>query len=497
MIAPAKTKGKNISYSKLNYASFKNGINADYDSYLTPITYSKNTFNYSFKNGALKTGLGVDALKLPKQDNRPDVLRELNMPEGVEAVGCWVYERYIPEDFRKVYDLIMYGSDNIVYWTGLFSQLTDFYELLTLQKIPNFINYRLNGQDSLIMTNDVDGMYVFDSRQNPYHVENAPKINSMCIHYERLFATVDGDKSEVWFSDDLDPTNWNISLNEGGFVSMIDERGSVNKVISFKDYIYVFRDYGIARITAFSKQTEFNVSQLFVSSAKIYAKTVCVCGDRVLFLATDGVYIFDGSSTTKVELNINKLFEGINNDNANAAYFNGKYYLACKLKIILPRIGCERMPFKNNMLLEIDVLTGELTILRGVDIINMHTIKTETYTNLMVCARDNTTKKYRLGLLSNSGKIFDNATQKLWESPFSDFGYPHRDKVMREIYVVNKYPFTLTVKTEKEQRLFHVNNTKGISCIRPYLKGKMFALNFASTLAEAEISNPQVVIGLV
>lgn len=498
MISKNPLKGKNVSYHKVNYATFKNGINTGYDPYLTPITYSKNTYNYNFKNGALKTGLGIDALFLPKYKDKVHLTREITMPVGVEAESCWIYERFSTINKEKLYEVMLYGTNKKLYWMSLIGTATIFDELYILQKSPNYINYKLNSVDSLIMTNDTDGMHVFSYPTKIYKVENAPNITSMCLHYERLFATVGGDKSEVWFSDDLDPTNWNISLQEGGFISMSDERGAVNKVVSFKDYVYVFRDYGIARITAFSKQTEFNVSQLFVSSSKIYPKTVCVCGDRIMFLATDGMYVFDGSTTSKIQLNIDNLFLNISNDYATASYYNGKYYLACNLLFPgVQNVGCEMARYKNNTLLEIDVKTGELSILRGVDIIYMHTIKTETYSNLLCCVKDNETFKYKLGLLSNSGKIFNQPTRKNWESPLSDFGYPNKDKMIRAIYVVNKYPFTLTVRTEHEIKTFNVNTTSGVSTIRPYVKGKLLGLDFYTKNAQAEISNPQVVIGVL
>ena len=109
-------------------------------------------------------------------------------------------------------------------------------------------------------------MVVWDGVSDPYEVLDAPKISSMALHYERLFATVDGEKNSVWFSDDLDPTNWSMSLDEAGFIELIDERGALLKVVSFLDYIYIFREYGISRLTAYGDQTSFSVSNLFVSS---------------------------------------------------------------------------------------------------------------------------------------------------------------------------------------------------------------------------------------
>lgn len=199
-------------------------------------------------------------------------------------------------------------------------------------------------------------MYVWDGVNAPYRVENAPDITSMALHYERLFVTVDGEKNAVWFSDDLDPTNWDASLAGGGFIQLIDERGSLNRVISYGGYVYVFRDYGISRITAFGAQTEFSVSNLFVSSGRIYPGSVALCGDTVLFLAEDGLYAFDGVSTVKMLKNLDGLFK--NGERSCSYYADGKYYLAFAREETDGKIGCETGAYVNNALLVLDLSSG-------------------------------------------------------------------------------------------------------------------------------------------
>ena len=48
MVEKKLLSGKNVTYKKLNYANFFNGINADFDQYILPVTYSNNTYNFSF-----------------------------------------------------------------------------------------------------------------------------------------------------------------------------------------------------------------------------------------------------------------------------------------------------------------------------------------------------------------------------------------------------------------------------------------------------------------
>ncbi|HBP43817.1 MAG TPA: hypothetical protein DD621_04030, partial [Clostridiales bacterium] len=232
------------------------------------------------------------------------------------------------------YNLLIFQTTNGNFYYYDICHTSDYIKQINginLTDIPNIVNYNLNGVDSILICS-TQGMYFWDQTKNTAtKVGNAPKIKSMCLHYERLFATVDSDRNEIWFSDDLDPTNWNVSIEEAGFIKFNDDRGVVNKVVSFNDYVYVFREYGISRITAYAQQSEFNVAQLFVSSGKIYGNSVCVCGDKILMLTANGIYAFDGYNTTKINLNIDNLLDNTQNINCQSCYCNGKYYLACNL----------------------------------------------------------------------------------------------------------------------------------------------------------------------
>ena len=90
-----KTMKKNISYKKVNYASFKNGINTDYDEKLLPVKYATTTYNYSYQNGALKTGLGIKDLEICYDRLDRSRKKKIELPEGVEAIATYTYTRNI------------------------------------------------------------------------------------------------------------------------------------------------------------------------------------------------------------------------------------------------------------------------------------------------------------------------------------------------------------------------------------------------------------------
>lgn len=491
-------KTKSINYNKVSYATFEYGLNTDYDENLTPIKYSRNTYNFNFSSGSLKTGLGIEPLKIYINPRLNDEEREFRMPDS-DVLGIWMLKDKFGniENFYNI--LAIYCSDKYVKYAIMYANTVGFAETgLKCQTLPNVSNYFLNGKNVLIFTSPEDPMYIFAADFNDIQIiYDAPNITNMCVHSERLFATVELEndvRNEVWFSDDLDPTNWNVSSTEAGFIKMVDERGSLNTVISFNNYIYIFRDYGITRLTAYGEQSEFNLSHIYLTSSKIISKTVTVCGDRIMFATKDEIFAFDGLNVSSVNLKIKNMLNV--NDNSVGAFHNGKYYLATKLNFNDDeKIGCENEEnFINNALLEYDIKTGNIEILRGVDICNLNAINDEFVSKLAICIKRD--GKYVLGQLTHSGTVFGEPTTKMWKSPLSDFGYPNLTKIVKEVYVKTSADFELIIETEKSVKSIPVKAKKGVTKIKTFVKGELIALSFKSDKAEIQISDPQVVVGL-
>jgi hypothetical protein len=200
---------------------------------------------------------------------------------------------------------------------------------LSFDKTPSAVTYRYNGKDVIIFSlENLSKVYDGDS---VFYIDDAPAITSTCIHNERLFATEGGQKTTLWFSDDFNPLNWSVSLEDAGYIDLRDDRGSLLKVVSFDGYLYVFRNYGITRITAYGDQTAFSVDGITASASRIIPESICVCGDRIVYLAEDGFYSFSGGTPVRI---MEKL-DGLNfsdKSTAKAKYYRGNYYCVVTLK---------------------------------------------------------------------------------------------------------------------------------------------------------------------
>jgi hypothetical protein len=407
------------------------------------------------------------------------------------------FDNYVEQkDFVDTY-IVIYCSDKKLYMANLATSMPTFDHVAvdkTFETVPTAIKYRVDGHECLIFCTPTDGMYVYTADNYYKDTNNCPPITSMCMHYERLFATVDGEKISLWFSDDLDPTNWNISSVEAGFINMIDPRGQLNKVVSFKDYVYIFREYGISKVSAYGVQEEFSVSHVYQSSTKIYEKTVCECGDAILMLCKDGIYAFNGIDMSKLHLNIENII--MPDENAVATYHNGKYYLACKMKFPDDEvIGCESGSYTNNAILEIDLDNGSFSITRGIDTIYLYGSKDYKFTELFCCYRVNGITT--MGFINQSGIVNGVPMKKSWRSPITDFGYPHKDKILKELYFNANQPTKVIIDTEKSTNNYTVTPTNGLCHLNINIVGKEFAIHFAIDNDTAYISNPKVILGVI
>ena len=314
-------KGLRGSDRVYSVKSFGGGMNTVSEDFLLEQGVAKISYNLSGKTGALRECGGFSAFTLPFDG------KETEVTIGNKAITkVWYYRRFdLPT--RKNDDRILLLSEDKrlynIYVNGLDLGVS-LVDERQFEETPEALNYRLNGEDVMIFCSGKDKMRVYNGVDTPTVIDDAPALSSICVHGERLFATSPDTLNTLWFSDDLDPTNWNISLDEAGFVEMADENGALLKVLSFFNYVYVFRSYGITRFYATGEQSRFSLMHLFVSSDRIIGDTVCVCGARILFLTQRGLFDFDGSGTVKILDRLSGLFEGEDNSQARAAYFGGK-----------------------------------------------------------------------------------------------------------------------------------------------------------------------------
>lgn len=502
MFVKKTIKKPEVRSIEVTVKDFERGIDTATGENITSYNYAVSCYNFNFKSGVLTEGVGFEKLKLPvsKTDSTEELL-PINDGFDVDINHVWRYKQFSNVQNMRIDKLMFWAGDGYTYFIRLFSQWPYYNRLTTLNfhEKPSTNNFKILGFDSMIMSNATDGLFTWNGEGGPIAWPNAPKIVSLADHKNRLYATFSGEKNFIRYSSNYHLTQWSIdTLASGeGVIEMNDERERITKLISFLGYLFAFRDYGIAKIITYENSSQFNVSQLFVSGSRIYAETVAVCGDNILMLTRDGIFEFDGINTNKIDLKLNKLFDGIDNTGAMGVYHSGIYYLSCRLNYQDDRdVGCEKTAsHKNNSLICYDVKNKTYNIVRGIDIASMASIQVDSMDKLVLCF--NTDFKKELGQLSQSGMFFENRVEKYWASPLSDLGFSDKQKFVREISLLSKTNCRLTVFTEREEKTFEVLGSNVISKFAVRLKGKQIGFKIETSENKAYISDVKLKVDLL
>ena len=413
------------------------GIASSLDESLLDMAYTKRAYNVAFKKGMLTGEIGIDraAGYYPYPNQSRHEFLDFASSKHIKNVFHYAYNNAGTPDFRLVAQL----DDGTIWFTKIMSE-AGWAQVQNLSLIGDIeaVNYRYNGEDILLLATEDEALYyIKDSTATLCN--DAPRFSSVAVHNERVFGCVNGAKTRLWFSDDFDPTNWDVNSEDAGFIEFVDECGNLIKVISFLGYLYVFRDYGIFRLTAYGSQDSFVLKKVFTDTGRIYKHSIAVCGDKIIFLADEGLFAFDGYDVVRIA----KEFPEVKNkDEAVGAYLDKRYYLGCKTDV---DDEFEIDNATNNVIIIFDIFDKSICMLAGVDVCALKEVKTASG-SMLVCVFASAFRN-RLGMISESGKLFDANLKKIYESPYSDLGIAEA-KTLRELIVKTENEIAVTVKID-------------------------------------------------
>ena len=150
----------------------------------------------------------------------------------------------------------------------------------------------------------------------------------------------------------------------------------------------------------------------------------------------------------------------------------------------------------NNALIKINVETGDIILMRGYDVVGLYSINDIYRSEVCVLVRE-VGSIYRLGMLDMSGKYYDKPLTKVWNSPITDFKYPNKSKLIKEISLETKQDITLEIITDKGKKLINVKGEEYPQTIKVNIKCKKFGVNFISKAIDNYITNPQIIVGVL
>ncbi len=491
---------KSYKDKRISFPNFLCSMNIDDDEYNLNPNSARICYNTKTKNGALIQGNGFEEVVLPAHRTIPSRTRKLTYSDEYDIKKIWKYNSFSERNSMEDYELVGFGTDNKIYFLNLFINVRRFQPLFdyVFNEEPTALSFRVNDRDVIAFVSPQDPMHVWYCDDSPYKVESAPKLLSICYHNNRLFAIDKENTNLVRYSSKRNPLDWSNSQLEtgGGSIEINDYKGQLKNLISLADNLYIFRDFGISRISTYTSKLNYNAVNIYTSSCKIYCSTACLCGSEVYFLAEDGLYSFDGFNVKNVGVKFKTLIYGVNQNNAKTCYHNGNLYIACNLNFNdNQKIGVEQEEgYINNALIEFDTQTHEYNISRGIDINFMLPIKDLHVSKLVICMNGSSAKK--LWQLTDNGKLETLILQKKWQGGKINFNSFDNEKILKEVNLVCRKDCYLKVNSECGKKTVLIKASDKMQRVRINLKGKNIEISFESEFEDMYILSPQFVFNV-
>lgn len=487
-----KTKEKDIVFS-----IFGNGIVSNEDDLISNPNECKTFCNLSLCDGALKTGLGFRDLQVPASADNLEDCHGFNFAEKIDDIkGIWLDRWYSTDVEMYIYQLLMIDSKSVLWGVPLIDEFEGMVwsKSNKLSSFPTYqCQYRIDNEDCILFFSEEGMAYLAAYSEGIY--TNVPALISCVVHFDKFFGITNTNRNTLIYTTNLNLKTW--SDEESSMIEFLDNRGAFTKLVAFNDYVYLFREYGITKISIYTSKDDFSFTHLYTSSSKIYEDSVCVCGDKVFFMTRDGLHTFNGTSVSKIAEKYDKFFKNLDNSKCSSACLNGKYYFATKCFFDDGEaFGCENeTAFVNNVLFEIDIKTEELNLYRGVDIRKILTVDNPYMSKL--CACFNNANKQRIGELTVNGKTFENINEKSWKSFSTDLGFKSKKKKIKEIVINTLFDCQVVIDSDEESKTYKFSGSEKEQRMSVSVYGKNFQFTFKTNASECEIRKPMIVFDVV
>lgn len=487
-----KLKTKSTSEKTFEFDMFSSPAQTEKEQSLCDFNLTKLCYNFRTNRGVLESGYGFDifASPLSKSDLESETAVAIS---GNQVSALWDFEWYDQENDENKYYCMYFNDQAKVCYDNLFgSRPTTLIINTQFTDTPVGMKYKIEGVDSMIFSGKGQNLLVLVG-QTQQTSQSAPQMLSICAHFGRVFAITSEARGRLVYSDNLDILQWSDELSAN--LDFTDGRGNLTKLLSFNDYIYIFREYGITRISEYSSDSEFSITHLYQSDSYIYPNSIAHGGDRIYFLEKSGLKYFNGSSVRSIECPEIKMLSSFNGNCASQC-FEGKYFLACKMDFDGDSVGCENseQSFYNNALLVYDEQTEHVEIVRGVDIKQMLALNNPYKSKLVACF--NGDNKGKIGQLSFSGKSFNDVLPAKWQSVCTDLGISGKKKRIRSFLIKSILPCKVVITSDLQTKEFSVEGSSAIQQIHAGIYGNEFSVVITSNQPNSKISSFVLNVGV-
>ncbi len=173
------------------------------------------------------------------------------------------------------------------------------------------VNYRSGSTERVLLINGADGMISWDGAQEQVEKitvrqgDRELAFEHLTLLYERLWGAVDASAPDrIYWSESFAPEDWEVNYDTpdagGGFLDVATFDGSrIRAVTAAFDDVLVFKDKSMHRVSG-TYPGEFSLTQVYGAEGTISPRTVVHTADRLYFLGTDGLCVYNGMSVSSM-----------------------------------------------------------------------------------------------------------------------------------------------------------------------------------------------------
>ena len=168
------------------------------------------------------------------------------------------------------------------------------------------------------------GVWSYDENGTLNEMTENANCGIACWYADRLFFVQ--QPYAISFTPPCEPLNVQAVTGESGKMEVPSEFGEIVGFGALKDFLYVFTAQGILRMRVRDGVENFALEEVGYDGGKIFYDSVISGSGHILFLASDGLYLFDGHKAEKVcsELEIRPMRE---NQEVSGVYTDGFFYM--------------------------------------------------------------------------------------------------------------------------------------------------------------------------
>lgn len=469
---------------------FANGINYDLE-IDTNCKYALNGYGFDYRKGVLQEGLGMQDLLIrpyPYMTSYHNIQFENPARVFMYCIRP-THEKYV----------MLISSDNKLYQNSLNTVgYCNFVEVFSFVSKPEVMFYSYNNSNYLLFR-DEQYFYVYSGSLWPLKKikhDSSYLVNNVTVHNDRLYLTFSHRyENFVHYTSDLNPLNIYDNASTMQSIMIPRDCGNIIKLVSFNDYLYVFCEFGIYRIVTYETKRKNYIEKVYDGMAKIYKETIVFADQKIMFMTSKGLATFNGIKVTLANLNINKIWNELDNLNACAVYANGLYYISCELDFgDNQKVDGETYTSADrHSLIVVDVEKQKAIIHRGLCVLSLTTIPNER--NKVACVNFSSgTRTVRE--ICFGGECEKNVpSHKLWVGSYYDFDQPNKLKICRKIYFKASNDITLKVRFDDKEKSFSITGSTKEQCVVLNERAYKFGLTFACDKSKIKISDVKMVVG--